>query len=86
MEGEDKTVPVAESADNNAPADKSYDKLNDTLDKILGRLDNLEKNRLNSRSIKEMAERKVIEQEVAKEEESIRLNRQYSNWEKGKTH
>lgn len=83
MEGEDKNI---QEEVHSAPAENPYEKMEGMLKNIADRLDNLEKNRLNARSIKEMAERKVIEQEVAKEEESIRLNRQYSNWEKGKTH
>lgn len=80
MEGEDKTVQDTQPAEaNSAPAENSYERINTALDKIFDRLDSLEKNRLNARSIKEMAERKVIEKEVAKEEESIRLNRQYAS-------
>lgn len=80
MEGEDKAIQDTQPAEvNSASNDGAYEKINTALDRIFDRLDNLEKNRLNARSIKEIAERKVMEKEVAKEEESIRLNRQYAN-------
>lgn len=80
MDVEDKNTQAPQPEESNsAPAHNPYEKMEGLLKTISDRLDNLEKNRLNARSIKEMAERKIIEQEVAKEEESIRLNRQYSN-------
>lgn len=75
-----------ESPDNNEPTINPFEKMESFLKTISERIDNLEKNRLSSRGIKEMAERNIIEKEVAKEEESIKLNNRISNWEKGKTH
>lgn len=87
MDIEDKNIQAPQQTESNSPqADNTYDRVEGLLKSISDRLDNLEKNRLSARGIKEMAERKIIEQEVAREEESIKLNRQYANWEKGKNH
>lgn len=69
---EEPEVKVEETQSNDSPTSK----LEGLMQSIVDRLDKLEKNRLSTKAIKDIAERNVLEKEISNEEENIRMLKQ----------
>lgn len=80
MEGEDiknQAIEEPEVQVEETQSDSSTtSKLEGLMRNIVDRLDKLEKNRLSPKTIKDIAERNVLEKEISNEEENVRILRQ----------